>query len=151
MPLNNLYVYMTYNSFADMSHACVYMSSHSYLTSLADNKLTLMNNVECWHWQPLSEEIRRLFHACNLEQLDFWCRSRGELPDVIDPGVNVTPSIVHARALDQEYACVVVLRNCSCCNLLVSHHVHHAPQIYAVKPTQGHTAKFALCASNRCH
>ena len=26
MPLNDMYVYNTYNSFADMSHACVYMS-----------------------------------------------------------------------------------------------------------------------------
>ena len=42
MPLNNLYVYMTYNSFADMSHSCVYMSSHSYLTSLAAHTLILI-------------------------------------------------------------------------------------------------------------
>ena len=51
-------------------------------------------------WQSLSEEVGWLFRAYYLEELDFQCRSSGELPDAIDPGVNMTCSIVHARALD---------------------------------------------------
>ena len=38
--------------------------------------------------------------AIYLVQLDFQCCSYSELPDVIDPGVNMSRSIVHARVLD---------------------------------------------------
>ena len=42
VPLNNLYVCNTCNSFSDMSHACVYMSTYPQLASLAPHPLRLL-------------------------------------------------------------------------------------------------------------
>ena len=108
--------------------------------------------LECRPWQALGEDVWWLVRTCNLEQLDFQCHSCGELPDAIYPGVNVSRSIVHAGVLAQEHACVIVLAIAVApLNLLVSHHVHHAPQIYTVESTQWHTVKFVLGAAYSCH
>ena len=76
--------------------------------------------------EAFGEDVRRLIFSSYLEKSHLRRWLGCQLTDAVNPSINVTSSVIHARTLDQINTSIIVLRNVCCCTLFVAHHVYHA-------------------------